>query len=171
MTSDTEQHHDEPDSQDADQAVEYGVPDKFAVRDEGSANWVIRKVVEAKAYAQRVATWAEQEKLRAQRQEAFFMQRYGPQLHRWVRQQIAERGGKRKCLDLPAGRVGFRQQKEKMIVEDDARALAWAKTHCPTAVKVQESLLKAELNEHVQATGELPEGVRLEPEHESFYVK
>lgn len=96
---------------DADQTIEYGVPERFDVRDEASANWVVRKIVEAKAYAQRVASWAEQEKLRAQRQEEFFMQRYGSQLRHWVQQQIAERGGKRKCLDLPAGRAGFRQLK------------------------------------------------------------
>lgn len=118
-----------------------------------------------------VGVWAEQEKKRANHQEAFFWDRFGTQLRRWVQQQIAERGGGRKCLDLPAGRLGFRAGKEKLVVCDEQAALAWADTHCPQAIRVQRRLMVSELQQHLTDTGEVPEGVSVQPAGESFYVK
>ena len=40
------------------------VPDKFRVHDEKTANWVVRKVVEARNYAKKAKEWAEREVMR-----------------------------------------------------------------------------------------------------------
>ncbi|MFA9478032.1 host-nuclease inhibitor Gam family protein [Phycisphaerales bacterium AB-hyl4] len=171
MQPNNDPHHDESDSQKFEEAEAYGLPEQFEVRDDDSANWVLRKIVEARQYAQRVTTWAEQEKKRAEHQEAFFWNRFGMQLRRWTQRQIAERGGKRKSLDLPAGRVGFRAGKEKLVVCDETAAIAWADTHCPQAIQAKPRLLISELQQHLNDTGEVPEGVTVQPAGESFYVK
>src|SRR4051812_26681090 len=80
-------------------------PDTFCVKDEASANWVVRRIVEARNYTSRIKDWAEKETRRVQREEEFFMRRFGPELESWARTQIK---GKRKCVALPAGRLGFR---------------------------------------------------------------
>ena len=41
------------------------VPEKFRVADEDSANWLIKKIVEARQYAARVKAWADREVRRA----------------------------------------------------------------------------------------------------------
>jgi hypothetical protein len=73
MTSDTsptaEPEHDEP-----------MVPEAFAVRDAESANWVVRKIGESRMYAARVKAWAATELRRAERQEQFYLGRYGKQI-------------------------------------------------------------------------------------------
>jgi hypothetical protein len=62
------------------------VPERFAVRDEASANWVVRRVVEARTYAERVKAWAEREQRRARREERFFLHRFGAELDRWLKE-------------------------------------------------------------------------------------
>ena len=153
-----------------DKDFEAQVPERFSVCDEGSANWVARRIVEARAYARRVKEWAEQEQRRASREEEFFLRRFGSELTAWVRQELDVRGGKQKSINLPAGRVGFRTKQDRLVIDDEAAAIAWAKNHCPGAVNTVERCGKRHLDEHFEATGELPDGARLEPSHESFYV-
>jgi hypothetical protein len=148
------------------------VPETFSVTDDSSANWVIRRIVEARAYAERVDDWADREKARARREEEFFLYRYGGQLIAWVTAKIALQGGRRKSVCLPAGMAGFRKEDSKIIVDDEAVVLAWAKQHNPGLVVISEKLSKSGLNEHLRNTGELPDaGVHVEPAREKFYVK
>src|SRR5688572_33032791 len=56
----------------------------FAVRDAATANWLVRKVKELRAYAAHVKVWAERELRVARRDEKFLLARYGPQLQAWV---------------------------------------------------------------------------------------
>ena len=160
------------DHSECDSALNLNVLETFNVHDESSANWLIRKIVECRAYAQKCAEWAEREQRRAQREEEFFWVRYGPQLREYVQAQITEQGGRRKSVSLPAGVAGFRKEAAKIVVDDEAAVIAWAKEHRPELVTVVEKLSKSRLNEYVEATGELPAlGTHVEPEHEKFYVK
>jgi phage host-nuclease inhibitor protein Gam len=147
-------------------------PERFSVRDDATANWLIRKICEAREYAQRCAEWAEREKRRAQRDEEFFWMRYGPQLRAFVKQKIVDAGGRRKSIQLPAGTAGFRNEPARLVVDDDEAVIAWCRAHHPEMVSVVERLSKSALNAHVEKTGELPNsGVHIEPEHERFYVR
>jgi hypothetical protein len=144
----------------------------FSVHDASSANWLIRQIVECRAYAQRCAEWAQREQRRAEREEQFFWVRYGPQLRAYVQGMIAEQGGKRKSVALPAGIIGFRTEAAKIVIDDEDAVVTWAKQHAPALVTVVERLSKSALNEHMEKTGELPEkGVHVEPEHEKFYIR
>jgi hypothetical protein len=147
-------------------------PETFQVNDEASANWVVRKVVEARAYAERVAEWAERERRRAQHEEAFFLMRYGPQLQAWCRSEIAKLKGRRKSLNLPAGCAGFRSAPAKLVIDDEAVVLTWAKAECPKAVVVTEKLSRTELNAHFDRTGEVPDaGAHVQDAQDNFYIR
>lgn len=155
-----------------EQGGEPEVPATFMVVDDGSANWLIKKINECRAYARRCADWAEREQRRAQHEEEFFWARYGAQLRAYIQRKIAEQGGRRKSVSLPAGTAGFRKEAAKIVIDDELAVLAWAKACQPALITVVEKLSKSALNAHVESTGELPDqGVHVELEHEKFYVK
>lgn len=146
--------------------------EQFSVHDEGSANWVIRQIIERRAYAKRCAVWCDREQARAQREEEFFLFRYGQQLRDFARTKIAENGGCRKSMNLPAGTLAFRKAPSRIVVDDEAAVIAWAKLHQPELVTIVEHLSKSGLNRMVETTGELPDaGVHIEAEREDFYIK
>ena len=148
------------------------VPTEFHVCDDDSANWVVRKIVEARAYAKHCAEWCEREQSRAKNEEEFFLFRYGQQLLDFTRQKITAAGARRKSVGLPAGMIGFRAEPAKLVVDDESAVIAWAKRHNPALVSVVERLSKSGLNDHLEQTGELPDaGAHIEPARERFYVK
>jgi hypothetical protein len=142
----------------------------FRVHDDSSANWLIRKITECRAYRERVERWAAAEIKRAEREEAFFLTRFGGQLETWARQQIAKQHG-RKSLRLPAGTVGFRTEPTRLAVTDEPALLAWCKARLPSAVKVVERVLKSSLKDHVRTTGEVPSGAEVTGGQQKFFIK
>jgi hypothetical protein len=161
-----------PEAPDFDAGAELEVPADFAVRDQDTANWVVRKIAEARTYQQRIREWAAREEARAAREAEWFLGRYGGELASWVEKQTA--GGKRRSVALPAGVAGFRKQPQRVLVEDEAAVIAWAKTAHPelvVTVPATERIAKADLALVVKTTGEVPEGVRFSEERDEFYVK
>lgn len=147
------------------------VEEAFHVHNDDTANWVIRKITEARAYASRCEEWAERECRRAVRDEEFFLCRYGAQLRAYLEQKLAEQGGKRKSVSLPAGSLGYRTQAAKLVLDDESSVMTWAKEHCPGSIEILERLSKTVLNAHFEKTGELPSGSHIEPTFEKLYVK
>lgn len=166
-----------------DSAAMSRIGDAFRVDDDMSANWVVRRITEARAYARRVEAWAATEIRRAEADERYFLARFGGQLEQWLRQAIAREGSRRKSVPLPAGTVGLRKAQDRLEVIDSSQVMAWARQHLPGAIRVtvnaagddavavqrwcqqhlptasvEERVSKSDLNEHVQRTGELPEG-------------
>jgi hypothetical protein len=45
------------------------IPKQFAIDNEKSANWLVKRIQQSRAYAQKVKEWAEQELRRAAREE------------------------------------------------------------------------------------------------------
>lgn len=159
----------ELDPADADPAAE--VDDGFHVTDERSANWVVRRVVEARRYADRVRAWAAAEIRRAEREERFFLHRFGRELEDWCRGRIASDGGRRRSVNLPGGVVGFRRAPAGLDVVDEGKLLAWCRMHLRGAVVVRESVAKTAIVEHVEGTGEVPDGLAVRAAGDRFYVK
>ena len=148
------------------------LPPTFTVRDAQSANWVVRKIVAARAYAKRCEIWVEHEKMRARREEDFLLLRFGGELRDYTRAAIAEQGGRRKSVSLPAGIIGFRSAGIKLVIEDEEAVILWARKIQPNLVVIEESISKSRLNQYFEETGEIPpNGVRADPENEKFYVK
>src|SRR5438067_1592354 len=102
-----EMTHRHEDSPDADHEPE--VAESFEVNSDESANWVVRKIAEARAYSQHCADWCAREQARAKRAEEFFMWRFGNQLRRWLDQRLVENGGRQRSVNLPAGTIGLRR--------------------------------------------------------------
>lgn len=148
------------------------VPKQFAVTDEKTANWLIRKVVAAREYAEHVKQWAEQETRRAEREEHTLFFLFGRQIEHWVRSEIEKLKGKRKSLALPAGQTGFRTVAAKLVIDDENVVLSWAKEHLPTAVVTVERLSKTVINDYTAQTGVIPDGgVHVEPAAEKFFIR
>ena len=158
------------DMQTADSDAPIEVPEVFYVHDAATANWVVRKVVEARQYAKRVQAWADAELRRARREEEFFLYRFGGQLEQWVRAELAKQRG-RKSICLPAGQIGFRLRPARLDISDEKGLLIWCDENLPTAVVIRESVSKTVLMEYVEKTGEIPTGTVLSGGSEHFYVK
>jgi len=112
----------QPGDAEVDIEVLSGVPKAFAIDCEDHANWLVKKIVSARSYADHVKKWAEQEQRRAEREEHTLMFLFGRQLEMWARDQIALLH-KRKSLALPAGTVGFRTIAAKLVIDDEKRVL------------------------------------------------
>lgn len=157
---------------DTDAEVLKTLPPRFCILDEHSANWLVRRVMESRAYAERVKEWADQEVRRADREEKTLMYLFGHQIEAWVRSEVEKLNGKRKSLALPSGTVGFRKSGAKVVVDDEKVVLTWAKANCPAAVVVVEKLAKIILDTHIKETGHCPDqGIHIEPEVEKFYMR
>lgn len=173
-----------------------GVREPFSVRDAQTANWLIRKVKESRAYAERVCKWAEAELRRTKQEERFLLERYGPQLEKWLAQKLSDDGWRRKSLALPAGRAGLRAKRATAAVDNLEALTSWCKQNLieacqlrltarsaqavwvaellrsgPSDVKISEVIDRAILNDHIRRTGELPPGVRMELAGDGFYIE
>src|SRR4051794_29700288 len=73
---------------DVDLEVLKTVPKQFRIDDEQSANWLVRKVIAAREYGERVKAWAEQERRRAEREERTLMFLFGRQIEVWAKCEI-----------------------------------------------------------------------------------
>ena len=142
----------------------------FHVCDASTANWVVRKIVEARQYAQRVKAWAELEQRRAQRDERFLLRRFGVELEAWARQQVAQQHDGRRSVSLPAGKVGFRIEPTRLAITDETKLLAWCRANLPSAIRVIESVPKTPLMEHIKLTGEVPDGAEIQGGGERFHI-
>jgi len=139
------------------------------VDDATSANWVVRKIIEARAYAKHVKEWADGELRRAEREELFFLHSYGRQLEDWARAEIAK--GRRKSVKLPAGTLGFRTDPPKLNVIDEAKLVAWCRAALPTALRIETHVLKQHVKDHLTITGEVPHGATISGGGQRFYVR
>jgi Bacteriophage Mu Gam like protein len=147
------------------------VDDRFHVRDEKSASWVVRKIVEERAHRQHVNDWHEAETRRSERREQFLLQRFGGELAEWTRSQLEQQYGNRRSLHLPAGTVGFRAEPTRIVIGDEMKLIGWCRQNLPSAVKVVESVLKSEISAHIKSSGECPDGAELAGGGEKFYIK
>jgi phage host-nuclease inhibitor protein Gam len=157
-----------------EQAIERVISDideSFHVRDEQSANWVLRKIVEERAYRQRVQQWCDAETRRSERREQFLMLRFGAELAEWTKQQLQKQFGKRRSIHLPSGTLGFRTTPPKLVVADESRLITWCRRHLPSAIKIVEHVLKSEVHSHIKTTGEVPEGAEISGGEDRFFVK
>lgn len=172
------------------------VPERFTICDESTANWVVRKVSDARSYAEHVRAWADAELRRARREEQFFLTRFGSQLEAWLRHELVARGGRRRSINLPAGVLGLRSAPPCLRIIDEATLLAWCRRHLSEALHVRaetsgvealrlERLVGSEapesrvtvavnkfvLNGYFGTTGDVPEGVEVQPREDVLIVR
>jgi hypothetical protein len=155
-----------------DQEVIAAMPVPFEINSAERANWLVRKIIDARCYAKKVTEWAEQEHRRAASEERALLHLFGRQLESWAVQEIALKGGRRKSVCLPAGTVGFRETGAKLVIDDEAIVIEWAKQHAPEAVITSVRLSKSTLDALLHSTGVVPEvGAHVEPARNRFFVR
>jgi phage host-nuclease inhibitor protein Gam len=152
------------------------VPEKFAVTDLQTAEWVVRKIVEARAHAKRVAEYAKREIAEAERTEKFMLARFTGELGALVRKELGAKllEGKKKSLRCPSGLVGFKKQPFLISVRDEAACIAWAKSvNHPELVVTKEHFSKEKFNELYETEGIVPDegAVSIRDEQDVLYVK
>ena len=141
----------------------------FQVSDQQTAEWTVRKIAEHRkrqkevdellqAELFRLKQWAQKEMEKEENNIAYLESLLIP----WAQEQG-------KSISLPSGRVRFRKVPDKFIYDDQA-VIAWAKQHLPEAVRIKEELEKNTIKAHVKATGELPDGLTIEPQEPKFEV-
>jgi len=125
--------------QDLDQArewvIDYVEPAaaKFAVSGLSSANWVMKRLAECEADEAEVRAMidAEIESIRQRaerilqpiaRKREFFSLVYGPQLEEFAKDRLE--GQKTRSLKLLHGTIGFRKSPDKVVIDDEAAAIA-----------------------------------------------
>jgi hypothetical protein len=174
---------------------ELPAPEEFRVRDERTANWLVRKIVDARAYADRVESWAAAEIRRAQHEERWLLDRYGSQLRDWLETELAARGGRRRSVKLPAGKVGLRTRPPTLVTTDDVALMHWCRRHLPEALRMRidargqaadlldsvirergmdlhcrQEVMLTQVRKVLEATGELPPGTELTERQEQLYI-
>jgi len=165
---------DHPDSAaiEAEDDLKQSIPIGFQVATAEQANWLVRRVLEAREYKSKVAEWAESERRRAEREEQSLLFLFGQQLQAWASSELAKFKGRRKTLNLPAGMLSFRHENEKLVIDDEQAVLEWARGHLPDAIQTTEKLMKSILNQHFADTREVPEtGAHVAPATEKFSVR
>lgn len=143
---------------------------RFRVENAATANWVLRKVIEARQYQERVRNWAQQEQRKAERRERRLMMRFGVELEAWLRHELNERGGRTKSVNLPTGRVGLRRPTPRLVVADEAALKHWAGQHASHLLHTVVSVSLPGVRQHFKDTGELPDGTELRTPPESLYL-
>lgn len=148
------------------------LPKQFEVTDDKTANWLVKRIMQSRAYALRVKEWAEQEMRRAAREEQTLLFLYGRQIESWAKDEIGRFSGRRKSISLPGGTIGFRTAPTRLVVDDEAAVIAWARQNLPVAVLTVEKLSKTTLNEYAEKTGVIPDaGVHVEPQADRFFIR
>jgi hypothetical protein len=142
--------------------------DRFIPTTDAQFEWALRKKARAEKQSRELAAHMAHEMalLKAafekriaehERSAAFF----ADMIERGVMAMEPDSKGKR-TVKTVAGTAYTRTTEHFEWPADDA-LVSWAKSHLPEAVKVKESPDKAALKAHVKATGELPEGLTVEP--------
>ena len=123
------------------------VKPEFHVTDQASAEWVMEKVfsldAEIAAYEARLKALSENigaMKRTKEQQRAGILYRFGPEVENFAKENLPK--GK-KTWTCPYGSVSFRTTQAKLDIADQDRAIVWAKSEAPEAVKVTESILKS----------------------------
>jgi hypothetical protein len=82
---------------------------------------------------------------------------------------------KKRSIDFPAGRLGFRAVGQSIEIPKDREAEAIAACEAnpdlADAVKVVKSLLKTPIADHIKKTGEVPDWVTVNDPYDKFYVQ
>ena len=169
--------------------------DSDGVLSDSAANAVVKRVLDCRAYRDRVTAWAEHEVRLINAKEDWTIQANTPRLTRYVEEKLRTSLLRKRTVNLPAGRIGFRVSPAKLVVRQQDTVLAECRRLLPAAinltvsatgaaamrlaefaatlpgVEVKTSVRVAELRHHFQATGEFMRGTALESATESLAIQ
>jgi phage host-nuclease inhibitor protein Gam len=157
----------------------------FAVKDDSSANWALRKIKQmndqveqnnalALAEIDKIEQWNQSENERAQQSIDYFQ---GLLAEYAMRKK--EEDPKFKSLKLPNGRIGFRKQQPKWNYHEETVLQALKQANLTDFINVKETPKKADIKKAFEVsdgqvinpdTGEILKGVTIEERPDNFNV-
>ena len=144
----------------------------FCPTDAAGVDWVLGKMADHRARAQRIRENAELMARAEERKVNALEWKYGAALQTWLRAELE--GGKRKSVRLYNGCLGLRTKPAGVHVTDPAAALGWAKEHLPGAVleALDKKALSALLLERsLMENGEAVPFAEFQAAEDLFYIK
>ncbi len=146
---------------------------RFCVDSRDKANWLLRKLAAIEAERALVKAQAEEIIRGLDGDAARLRALHGADLREWARAELA--GGRRKTLPLLFGSVSFRTVPASLRVAGSREAIEYAKGQGWDVVRVAETLDADGYRQQAAAvlheTGEVPPGVEVVPERESFSLR
>ena len=153
-----------------EEQYENPIDDKFHVVDEGTADYVVKLFTGYDDERKRVKAMYEKRMKSIDNKQNSLKYFYEQELRNFVGNNLPHN---RKSIDFEHGSVGWRTTPQKLEIEREKDVLQWAKDKCTDAVKVKESLLKKPIMEWIKdkGKGEIPDGVKVIPKGEKFFIK
>ncbi len=133
--------------------------------DEGGNHWLppwyLGRLEEFKALREVIKVQCNKMLGQVAAREKALQWKWGQPFQAQVNQDLQAQGGKKKSVDYPTGRAGFRSTggKPQLVIHDEEEALEAAEVVCPDAVT--KSLRKADIKEFLASGHTLP-GAELE---------
>lgn len=149
----------------------------FQVSSIETANWALRKLLDAqhqlaklrdaaKSFKARVDRWFEESSKEAKGSVEFFESLLRP----WVQSELQKRSGRSKTIPLPSGTVGLRKLPDRVDVSDPEIALQYCAESLPEAVVIKRDVSKTVIKK-AMAKGEAVPGVVIQRGTEALVVK
>jgi len=142
--------------------------DPFHITDYKKCDWVIKKITAVDDEIDRLEEQHRRRVKQLENEKTFFQERFGTELEAWTRTNL---DGRKKSIDMPHGRIGFRKSRESIEIVDKEANLDWAKENCPDALREKEWTIKTPQIKLMKETGEMPDGTALKPAKDRFFVK
>ena len=140
---------------------------EFIPTDTAGVDWVLGKMADARARAQRIRENAEKMARAEERNAEYLDWKYSTALQAYVRQELA--GCKKKSIRLFNGVVGFRTKPAGVNITDASAAGQWAREFCPDALVT--NLDRKALGAALLETGEAVDFADFTPAEDVFYIK
>lgn len=169
-----------------EEATEAGLlPDRFRITNLEQANWALRKIAAFKAKAreinslaeaeiERIKSWQDGELKKIESSIKFFEML----LEEYHRSRIVQ-NPKEKTITTPYGKMQIKKVPPKWNY-DENKLLEWLKKNKPHLIRIKEEPNKQELKKVLKVdnlvaidpdTGEVVEGITIEPETDKFIVE
>lgn len=145
----------------------------FVIDTDAKAEWLLSRLANLKAEADRVTKQAERRlaEIASDRQRLEHL--FGAQLEDYCRRKILAAGNRRRSVTFLQGTVAFRSVPASLKLADATKALQWAKAHRPELVRVEtKERVSADAFKEIAASvydadGELLPGIERTGEHRS----
>jgi len=144
-------------------------PCAFVPCDAGGVDWVLGKIVAARAEAKLIRENMEAMARACERKAEALEWKYGGAIQTYLQAELVGSKGTGKSKRLPHGVIGYRTKPAGIQVTDPGAALSWAQDNLPAAVTLH--LDRKALACRLLDTGEALPFAALQPAEEVFYIK
>lgn len=148
--------------------------DTFVIEDERGANWLLSKLAANRAEQERVNAQAATRTAELETDYNKLMHLYGQQLETFARAESERR--RRKTVTLQQGTIAFRSAPARLVIPDVDDATNQARIYFPdcvtteTVTRLDKTAFIKAATAHMEATGEIVQGVERLPAAETFRI-